>query len=162
MVSNGGKMAVREAANDMRHRTLSKIRRPFDRLIYLASLRDYNTGLYYHEGLAARFSQDVACEALADCHREVFRELFAASLEQLVEQLEAYAVSTHAARGDFIAAWQGLEPYRVAVPAETDPVSAELFFSNLRVALAVLQSRLRGRAHWAAPPAASPQPSPGL
>lgn len=163
MVHNGRKMAVGDAADDLRRRTLSNIRGPFDRLIYLASLRDYNTGLYYHEGLAGRFSQDVACEALADCHREVFRELLAASLEELVEHLEAYMDSTHTARGDFIAAWQGLEPYRVAVPVETDPVSGELFFSNLKVALAVLQSRLRGGyAHWAAPPAASPQPLPGL
>jgi hypothetical protein len=150
---------VQHAAQDMRERTLAKIRRPFDRLIYLASLRDYNTGLYYHDGLAARFSEDAACEALADCHREVFRELFEVSLEDLVGQLEAYVDSTHTARGDFIAAWQGLEPYRVAVPVETDPVSAELFFSNLKVALAILQSRLRG--HWAVPPAAWPQPSPG-
>src|SRR5215469_8668253 len=153
-----GKMAVRAAADDMRARTLSGIRRPLDRLIYLASLRDYNTGLYYHDGLATRFSLDVACEALAECHSQVFRELCAASLEELVRQLEGYVDSTHAARGDFIAAWQGLEPYRVAVPVETDPVSAELFFSNLRVALAVLQTRLHG--HWAAPPSASPQPSP--
>jgi hypothetical protein len=150
---------VQNAAGDMRERTLSKIRRPFDRLIYLASLRDYNTGLYYHDGLAARFSPDAACEALADCHREVFRQLFEVSLEDLVGQLEAYVDSTHTARGDFIAAWQGLEPYRVAVPVETDPVSAEPFFSNLKIALAILQSRLRG--HWAAPPAAWPQPSLG-
>ena len=160
MGSNARRIDVLDAAEDMRCRTLSKIAQPLDRLIYLASLRDYNTGLYYHEGLASRFSEDVACEALADCHREVFRELFAASLEDLVEQLESYLVSTHAARGDFIAAWQGLEPYRVAVPVETDPVAAEFFFSNLRIALAILQSRLR--AHWAGPPAASPQPSPGL
>lgn len=160
MFTERGKRAVRDAADDMRQRTLAKIRRPLDCLIYLASLRDYNTGLYYHEGLAARFGQDVACEALADCHREVFRELFAASLEELVEQLEAYVDSTHAARVDFIAAWQGLEPYRIAVPVETDTVSGELFFSNLRIALAILQSRLRG--HWAAPQGASPQQSPAL
>ena len=159
MGSGTKNIEVQNAAEDMRQRTLAKIRRPFDRLIYLASLRDYNTGLYYHDGLAARFSEDAACEALADCHREVFRELFEVSLEDLVGQIEGYVDSTHTARGDFIAAWQGLEPYRVAVPVETDPVSAELFFSNLKVALAILQNRLRG--HWVAPPTAWPQPSPG-
>ena len=30
------------------------------RLIYLASMRDYNTGKYHHDGLAARFSPAVA------------------------------------------------------------------------------------------------------
>ena len=71
------RLDVQEAAEDLRHRTLSALPQSLDRLIYLASMRDYNTGLYYHDGLAARFSQEVACEALADCHREVFRQLVA-------------------------------------------------------------------------------------
>jgi len=139
------RMDVQAAADDMRRRTLSQIRRPLDRLIYLASLRDYNTGVYYHDGLASRFSEDAVCEALSECHREVFRQLFLSSLEDLVAQLEGYADSTNAAPADFIAAWQGLEPYRVSVPAETDSVSAGFFFSNLKVALAILQSRLHVR-----------------
>lgn len=139
------RMDVQAAAQDMRRRTLAQIKRPLDRLIYLASLRDYNTGVYYHDGLASRFSEDAVCEALSDCHREVFRQLFFCSLEDLVAQLEAYADSTNAAPADFIAAWQGLEPYRVSVPAETDSVSANFFFSNLRIALAILQNRLHAR-----------------
>ena len=139
------RMDVQAAAQDMRRRTLAQIKRPLDRLIYLASLRDYNTGVYYQDGLASRFSEDAVCEALSDCHREVFRQLFFCSLEDLVAQLEAYADSTNAAPSDFIAAWQGLEPYRVSVPAETDSVSANFFFSNLRIALAILQNRLHAR-----------------
>jgi hypothetical protein len=137
------RMDVRAAAEDMRGRTLSRIARPLDRLIYLASLRDYNTGFYYHEGLAARFSEEAVCEALSDCHREVFRQLLFSPLEDLVAQLEAYVDSTNATPADFIAAWQRLEPYRVSVPAETDSVSAGFFFSNLKVALAILRNRLR-------------------
>ena len=152
-------MDVRAAADDMRRRTLSQIKRPLDRLIYLASLRDYNTGVYYHDGLASRFSDDAVCEALSDCHREVFRQLFFCSLEDLVAQLEAYADSTNASPASFLAAWQGLEPYRVSIPAETDSVSASFFFSNLRVALAILQNRLRVRR--SPRPDAWPQPSLG-
>ncbi len=100
-------MEVQAATDDMRRRTLASIARPLDRLIYLGSLRDYNTGVYYHDGLASRFSEDVVCEALADCHREVFRQLFSAPLEDLVEQLEGYVNSTHAGPVEFIAAWQG-------------------------------------------------------
>ena len=150
------RMDVQDAADDMRRHTLAKIGRPLDRLIYLASLRDYNTGAYYHDGLSSRFSPDAVCEALAGCHQEVFRQLFFCSLEDLVNQLEAYVDSTHAARVDFIAAWQGLEPYRVAIPVDTDAVSAEFFFSNLKIALAILQSRLRARR--AVRPDASPLP----
>ena len=80
---------VLAAADDLRRRTLADMTQPLERLIYLASTRDYNTGLYYHHGLAVRFSEEAACEALADCHREAFEELVAASLEELVYELEA-------------------------------------------------------------------------
>jgi hypothetical protein len=138
-------MDVLAAADDLRRRTLAEMTQPLERLIYLASMRDYNTGLYYHQGLAARFSEEAACEALAGCHREAFEELVDASLEELVHELEAYLQNTRVAPGDFIAAWKGLEPYRVAVPVGIDSLSSELVFSNLKVALAILESRLAAR-----------------
>jgi hypothetical protein len=134
---------VERAAEDLRRRTLSEIPRSLDRLIYLASMRDYNTGLYYHDGLAGRFSQEAACEALADCHREAFRELLGTSLEELVAQIEAYVRATRTSPFDFITAWKKLEPYRVAVPVQTDSLSSEFLFSNFKVALAILEARLR-------------------
>ncbi len=145
MSSQPRRLDVQEAADDVRHRTLSELPQALDRLIYLASMRDYNTGLYYHDGLAARFSQEVACEALADCHREVFRQLVACSLENVVCQMEAYMKSTHTSPGEFLAAWGKLEPYRVAVPVEADPLSAQLLFSTFRAALAILEARLSPR-----------------
>jgi len=135
-------MDVQQAAEDLRRRTLSEIPRSLDRLIYLASMRDYNTGLYYHDGLASRFSQEVACEALADCHREAFRDLVGSPLRDLVCQMEGYMDSTHTSPGEFLTAWRKLEPYRVAVPVETDPLSAEFLFSNFKIALAILEARL--------------------
>jgi len=133
---------VRKATEDLQRHTLANIPRLLDRFVYLASMRDYNTGLYYHDGLAARFSPDVACEALADCHQEVCRQLTLCSLQDLVAQMEAYIESSQTRPADFIAAWKELEPYRVAVPVRTDPFSAGLLFSNFRVALAILEERL--------------------
>lgn len=135
-------MDVLQAADDLRRRSLVNYPRPLDRLIYLASMRDYNTGIYHHDGLASRYSPEVACEAMADCHKEAFRQLVSNSLEELVEQLEAYMASTHTSPTDFIAAWKGLEPYRVAVPVESDPLAAQFLFSTFKVALAILESRL--------------------
>jgi hypothetical protein len=133
------------AAEDLRRRSLSTMARPIDRLIYLASTRDYNTGVYYHDGLAATYSQDVSCQALADCHREVFRELLGTSLQELVSQLEGYMHSVQQTASMFIAAWKKLEPYRVTVPVESDPLATEFFFANLRTALAILELRQTGR-----------------
>ena len=132
---------VQKAAEDVRHRTLAKLPRVLDRFIYLASMRDYNTGIYYHDGLAARFSPDVACEALAGCHQEVYRELLLCPVRDLVTQMEAYIGSSQTRPVDFISTWRRLEPYRVAIPVRTDPFSAELLFSNFRIALAIVEER---------------------
>jgi hypothetical protein len=129
------------AADDFRRRTLSQAPRALDRLIYFASMRDYNTGLYHHEGLAARYSQEAACEAVSDCHREAFCELLSSPLEDLVEELETYMISSRADPADFIRAWRSLQPYRVAVPAGTDSLSVEFLFSNLKIALAILEQQ---------------------
>lgn len=138
---NSRRIDVQEAADDLRSRTLARIRRPLDRLIYLASTRDYNTGIYHHDGLAARYSPDVACEALADCHREVFRELLACPVKELVAQIEDYMCAAGIAPSEFLTSWRKLEPYRVAVPVETEPLSGEFLFCNLKTALAILESR---------------------
>lgn len=134
---------VQAASQDLRSRTLSQIPQSLDRLIYIASMRDYNTGLYHHEGLALRFSEEAACEALADCHREAYRELLSCSLEEIVAQLHAYMEATSGDPAEFLAAWKGLRPYQVAIPAATDPLATEFLFSNLKIALAILESRFR-------------------
>jgi hypothetical protein len=135
-------MDVHRAIQDLQNRTLAGYPRALDRLIYLASTRDYNTGVYYHDGLAARFTEEVACQALADCHRAVFRELSSCTLKDLVSQVEGYQNSTHTNLAEFITAWRKLEPYRVAIPVESDPLSAEFLFSNLKIALAILETHL--------------------
>jgi len=130
---------VLAASEDLRIRTLPYTSGALDRLIYLASMRDYNTGLYVHEGLAARFSPEVACEALADCHRECFQELISLGLRGLTQQLEMYMQSSGTVPVEFLRAWKDLEPYRVAVPVGTDSLFAQVLFSNLKIALAILE-----------------------
>lgn len=115
--------------------------RPLDQLIYLASTRDYNSGIYYHDGLAASFSAEVACEAIAGCHREAFRQLLYSPIESLVEQLEGYMETLHTDPVAFIAAWKELQPYRVAIPVDTDPIAVGFLLSNLKIALAILEQR---------------------
>ena len=135
-------MDVQRASEDLRRRTLGTMPHPLAKFLYLASTRDYNTGLYYHEGLANRFSAEIACEALADCHRETFQQLVMSSVESLVKQLESYIASSQSRPDHFVAVWNGLAPYRVAVPVAADPFTAEFLFSNLKIALAIVEERL--------------------
>lgn len=159
MNSNIQRVEVRDAADDLRCRTLSGMPRALDRMIYLASTRDYNTGMYHHDGLASVFGDEVACEALATCHREAFEQLVCTSLKDLVDQIEAYRISARTSPDEFIAAWKRLEPYRVAVPVETHTVAAEFLFTNFKTALAILEERQK--APLAAERGASPRRSPG-
>jgi len=133
---------VQQAVRDLRSRTLAAIDRPLDQVIYLASTRDYNTGIYRHDGLSVRYGSAVACEALADCHREAFQELLRCSVKELVTQLEGYMRSARIDAAEFFRSWNKLEPYRVAVPVDTDPLAAEYLYCNLKTALAILETRL--------------------
>jgi hypothetical protein len=134
-------IAVQDAYDDILQRTLARISCDLARLVYLASTRDYNTGSYYHDGLAARFSADVARKALEIAHRQVFYRVSAYSLEELSEEVEIYLKTSRESPLEVLRAWQNLEPYRIAVPMEVNPAVARLFLSNIRLALAIFRHR---------------------
>jgi hypothetical protein len=134
-------MAVQDAYDDILERTLARISCDLARLVYLASTRDYNTGNYHHDGLAARFSADVARKALEIAHRQVFYRVSAYSLEELSEEVEIYLKSSRESPLEVLRTWQNLEPYRIAVPMEVNPAVARLFLSNIRLALAIFRHR---------------------
>jgi hypothetical protein len=135
------KVSVEEAYDDLLRRTLSKIKGDLARLIYVASTRDYNTGKYQHDGLAARFQAEIAGQALEMAHREIFDRLAACSLRELVGEVEIYVSSSRQSREEILEVWQKLEPYRVAVPVDVNVAAAQLFVSNVKLALAILCRR---------------------
>ncbi len=132
---------IEPAVTDLRNRTLSRLPGDFSRLVYLASSRDCNTGQYYHDGLAFHFSQNVASKAMALCHREIFDRLVYASLEELIEELCNYISSTDERPEEFLKSWTHLGSYRITVPSECDELEADVFLSNVKMALAILQTR---------------------
>jgi hypothetical protein len=134
-------LTVEDAYEDLLRRSLSKISGDLARLIYLASTRDYNTGRYHHDGLAAQFQTDIACQALEMAHRQIFYRIAARSLEELVAEVELYINSSRQSREDVLEVWQKLEPYRVALPVDVNVAVAQLFVSNVRLALAILRRR---------------------
>jgi hypothetical protein len=137
MSANVKLVLVQEAYDDILHRTLSKLSCELARLIYLASTRDYNTGTYQHDGLSARFRPDVARKALEIAHRQVFYQVSAFSLEELVKEIEVYFHSSREEPWTVLRTWEKLEPFRIAVPVDVNPVVARLFLSNIRLALAI-------------------------
>ena len=141
MTVAGKLVPVQAAYDDLLQRSLAKLPGNLSRLIYLASTRDYNSGAYHHDGLAARFRPEAASKALEIAHRDIFCRLAALSLEQLVEELELYLNSSHESPADVLRIWQKLEPFRVAIPVDVNPAMARLFLSNVRLALAIWRHR---------------------
>src|SRR6266481_5234501 len=132
---------IEPAVTDLRNRTLSRLPGDFSRLVYLASSRDCNTGKYYHDGLAFHFGEMVVSKAFAEYHREVFDRLVYASLEELIVELCNYISSTDERPEEFLKSWEHLGSYRVTIPSECDELEAEVFLSNLKMALAILLTR---------------------
>ncbi len=115
-------------------------------MIYLASLRDCNSGLYLHPELSNRQGTKEADRALRACHEEIFRRLLTAPLRDYVLQLEEYIRYTRADRSTVLKMWQSVQAYRATVPAGVLPVTADIFSLHIDVALAVLQGASRGSA----------------
>jgi hypothetical protein len=150
---------VRAAYDDFSCRTLAQISSVLERLVYVASTRDYNSGLYHHEGLAARFSASAAAQALQAAHVEAFHKISVLPLSELSDELEKYMKSSRENPLAFLNAWQKLQPYRVAIPMSVDPTVADLFVSNIKIALLVLRRRLLKKTDH--PSGALRHPSPG-
>lgn len=130
------------AVEDLKTRTLASLSTELAKLVYLSSTRDYLTGRYYHDGLAFRFDNRLAEVAVGFCHHELFEKIAVTPLGDLVQELEAFFHSQQATPREVLDTWTRLQPYRMLIPQSSNPVSRELFFSNIRISLAILDSRL--------------------
>lgn len=115
------------------------------RLIFLATLRDNNSGHYFHPDLARRFSARVADRAMLACHQRIYRQVVALPIEDLTDQLDLYVTTIPAPRERMIQSWTKLKAYRATIPMDADPISAEIFFMKVEVAVAILEARLPHR-----------------
>jgi hypothetical protein len=132
---------AQKAYDDLWQRTLAKIPGNLNRMIYLASTRDYNSGRYHHAGLEGAFGYEAVRLGLGAAHQEIFWKLTRSSLEELVGELELYVRSSGESPEELLRTWRTLQPYRVAIPLGVDRMAAQLLLSNLKLGLEVLQKR---------------------
>jgi hypothetical protein len=132
---------AQKAYDDLWQRTLAKIPGNLNRMIYLASTRDYNSGRYHHAGLEGAFGYEAVRLGLETAHEEIFWKLTRSSLEELVRELELYVRSSGESPEELLWTWRTLQPYRVAIPLGVDRMAAQLLLSNLKLGLEVLQKR---------------------
>lgn len=142
---------VKGPAADLWRHTLAQIPTAFGRLVYLASLRNQNTGLYEHHGLAQMFGAEEAGRTLLESHSQVFSEWLWFGLEQQKEEVTAYLDSLEEESRLVLENWLRFAPYRNFIPAGTREAERELYLSDLELVLELLR-RERG--------AAAPGPEP--
>jgi len=134
--SNSG----RGAAADLWRHTLSQIPSTFGRLVYLASLRDQNTGRYEHHGLAQIFGEADADEALRESHARTFAEWLGYTLEQQKADLDLYLSSFQPDKRTILNTWIRLSPYRNLVPASVREPERRLYMADLDALLEILKA----------------------
>jgi hypothetical protein len=105
----------------------------------MASLRDLSSGKYEHAGLAALYPDEAVQQSLELCHEQIFERVLEtplvrqeADLKECLERMPGELSST-------LAHWRRLEAYRVLIPERAPGYLKELFCSNLRVLLELLQ-----------------------
>jgi hypothetical protein len=80
----------RSAAADLWKNTLSRVPTAYGRLAYLVSLRDPNSGIYRHHGLAGVFGRDESTRALQESHERTFHDWLELDLETKTADLRKY------------------------------------------------------------------------
>lgn len=134
-------LRIQPIVRDFTATTLAAIPNVFGRLTYIASLRDLSSGRYEHSGLSVVYPPDSVQEALKYCHQEIFLRVLEMPLaiqeRDLCECLEGMSGPI----AKTISHWRQLESYRILPPEDAPDYLRELFFSNLRALLEILESQ---------------------
>ena len=129
----------RRVIQDFTLTSLASIPFLFSRLTYVASLRDLSSGRYEHAGLSALYPDSAVQQALEICHEQVFEKILETSLA-VRKAICALVWSTcREAANAAVGHWQRMEAYRVLLPEHAPDYLKDLFCSNLRALLEILQ-----------------------
>jgi len=130
---------VERLVRDFEERTLAGLERHFSQLVYLASLRDYNTGRYHHYGLESRYTPEAVDAGLRRCHVRIFEELVALPLKEQTEDLLSFFESLKEDKTRLVGVWKRLKSYQILPPEDCHPLARELFDKNIDIMLRILR-----------------------
>ena len=131
-------------AEYVRETVLEALPNDLTRMIYLASLRDCNSGMYLHPELSHQRGIQAADRALRACHEQIFRRLLTTGLAEYVVQLQEYIRFTRGEILTVLKTWKSLQAYRATVPVSAVATSTELYFLNVAIALEVVGKQAPG------------------
>jgi hypothetical protein len=129
----------RRIVQDFTLTTLAVIPGHFARLTYVASLRDLSSGRYEHAGLAALYPDEPLQQALQLCHEQIFERVLESPLSSQEEDLRTCLAGMPGGFGPAVTHWSSMESYRVLMPEHSPCYLKDLFCSNLRALLEILE-----------------------
>lgn len=129
------------AVDDLWQRTLAHIPSSYGKLVYLASLRNPDTGRYEHFGLSQHPNNADANRALRRSHENIFQTWVNCSLAQKKTDLELY-ISTieQVEKAELLDAWLRLTPYKNLVPAAIQGPERQKHISDFEAILGLLRN----------------------
>ena len=121
-------------------RDLYQVQTVYGQLVYLANLRNPDSGRYEHFGVdsSAAVSANRSLKAL---HEAIFREWITFSLESKMKDIELYIAGID--RADYrelIDAWLRLTPYKNLVPAAIQGPERQKHISDFEAILGLLKN----------------------
>jgi hypothetical protein len=119
-------------------RTMEALDTPFERLVFLASIRDSYSGRYLHEGWAQTAGAEEIHETARQMHNAAFHSLLQATLLELGEAVRQHFQTLSGEEGRMARAWLETEPFREMLPAGCTVMEREFFVSQMRLALALV------------------------
>ena len=129
----------RDALADLWKHTLSSIPTVSGRLVYLATLRDVNSGTYKHHGLVAAFGREEAARALRESHGEAFQTWLNLPLAEKNNDLKQYLIALDNPQDQVVDHWLQSGVFRSYVPARAMEMEKELFPKDMETLLQLLQ-----------------------
>ena len=126
----------------VRIRDLSHIETSYGRLVYLAGLRNPDTGRYEHYGAICTISDSLdTSRSLRRAHEQIFKQWISYPLERKKADIERYIESIpQVDRNELIDAWLRLTPYKNLVPASIQGPEREKHTSDFEAILGLLKN----------------------
>jgi excisionase family DNA binding protein len=104
----------------------------FLRLVFLASLRDPNSGQYSHPSVSGGGPKGHISALLQRLHGETFLSWLRCRPDEQRAQLRTYLESMKCGCTTVVQTWAKLESYRSLVPVTADPLERDTFVAGLR------------------------------
>jgi len=132
--------ALEERAASSWARTVEQLPTRFGRLVYLAGLRNANSGVYKHHGLAQACDAAGAERIIRASHEAAFAEWLNLDLQRQHEDLDRYLSDVGEDRAAVLETWGVLAPYRALPPAAAGDAERLLYETDLEVILELLRA----------------------